>query len=64
MEKITTDLPFKAGGAAIVILKDLPVFQCSCCAEYVLEDPVMRYVELILEKTDPDMELKIVKYAA
>ncbi len=64
MNLVVTNLPFKVNDTAIVILKDLPVQQCSNCIEYLLDDPVMERVEDILEKVDKAAELEIIKYAA
>lgn len=64
MQSRTTDLPFKVGDRSIVIVKDLPVTQCSACQEYLLEHTVMQRVEGILQATDQATELEIVRYAA
>jgi YgiT-type zinc finger domain-containing protein len=64
MCSIVTDLPFKVADSTIVVLKDLPVFQCSNCNEYLLDDPVMKRVEKILEKADTAAELEVIRYAA
>ena len=64
MKSLTTDLPFKVGLNAIVILKGLPVLQCANCREFLIEDPIMERVEAILEKTDSARELKVVRFAA
>lgn len=64
MTKRVTDLPFKLTEGAIVIIKQLPVIQCTNCAEYLMEDRVMTSVEKILAKVDGSAELEIVKYAA
>ena len=64
LEKVVTQLPFKVNGESIVIVKDLPVMQCSSCQEYLLEDAVMARVEELLKKADTAIELKIVRYAA
>ena len=63
LEKLITDLPFKVI-SAIVIIKGLPVFQCSSCSEYVLDDSVMARVEVILNSIDKSAEVEIVRYAA
>ena len=63
LEKLITDLPFKVI-SAIVIIKELPVFQCSSCSEYVLDDSVMARVEVILNSIDKSAEVEIVRYAA
>ena len=64
MTSTTTNLPFKVSDTAVVILKELPVIQCNNCGEYLLDNPVMKQVEDILEKVDMATELEIIKYAA
>jgi YgiT-type zinc finger domain-containing protein len=64
MEDRITDLPFKVGDSSIVIVKGLPVIQCSNCSEYLLADAVMTHVEQILESVDKTAELEVVRYAA
>ncbi|HEO70443.1 MAG TPA: YgiT-type zinc finger protein [Candidatus Hydrogenedentes bacterium] len=60
----TTDLPFKVSDSTIVILKELPVFQCASCPEYLIEDHVLKQVDAILAKVEGGTELEIVRYAA
>jgi YgiT-type zinc finger domain-containing protein len=60
----TTDLPFKAGDTAIVILKSLPVIQCAKCPEYLIEDGVLQRVDEILMGVEGGAELEIIRYAA
>jgi YgiT-type zinc finger domain-containing protein len=64
MKSIVTNLPFKVKETTIVILKDLPVLQCKNCNEYLLDNPVMKRVDEILEKVDTAAELEVIKYAA
>ena len=64
MKSIVTSLPFKMNETTIVILKDLPVLQCNNCNEYLLDDPVMKRVDEILEKVDTAAELEVIRYAA
>ena len=64
MKSVTTNLPFKVNDSSIVILKDLPVYQCQGCTEYLLDDPVLERVDEILDKVDTAAELEVVKYAA
>jgi YgiT-type zinc finger domain-containing protein len=64
MKPATTDLPFKVNKMTIVILKDLPVIQCEGCTEYLLDDPVMKRVDEILEKADTAAELEVIRFAA
>jgi YgiT-type zinc finger domain-containing protein len=64
MMSMVTNLPFKINETTIVILKDLPVLQCNNCNEYLLDDPVMKRVDEILEKVDTAAELEVIRYAA
>jgi len=59
-----TDLPFKVSETSIVILKSLPVLQCSNCPEYLIEDGVLRRVDDILARVDSEAEVEIIRYAA
>ncbi len=59
-----TDLPFKIGDSRIVVIRELPVMECTNCPEYLLSDEAMRGVEKILAKTDKSSELRVIRYAA
>ncbi len=59
-----TNLPFKVSETSIVIIKDLPVFQCEGCSEYLIEDAVFNRVEEVLAGANSAIELQIVRYAA
>ncbi|MBW1960003.1 MAG: YgiT-type zinc finger protein [Deltaproteobacteria bacterium] len=64
MKSMVTDIPFKVNQSTIIILKDLPVYQCEGCTEYLIEDSVLKRVDEILEKADVEAELEIIRYAA
>ncbi|HVR96314.1 MAG TPA: YgiT-type zinc finger protein [Thermoanaerobaculia bacterium] len=64
MVPMATDLPFKLSDTTIVIVKGLPVLQCSGCSEYALEDSVMQQVEKILDEAAGRAELEVVRFAA
>jgi len=64
MKPVTTDLPFKLSETHIVILKQLPVLQCSACREYLIEDAVMARVDDMLTRADRTAELEVIRYAA
>jgi YgiT-type zinc finger domain-containing protein len=64
LQQIRTDLPFKVSERTIVIVKDLPVFQCERCSEYSMDDPTFARVEDMLARTDRAAELEIVPFAA
>lgn len=64
MEHTVTELPFKVRPHSIVIVDGLPVWQCSACPEYVLEDSVMSRLEPLLHSVREDVSLTVVRYAA
>lgn len=64
MQPVTTDLPFKINNVTIVIMKDLPVIQCTGCSEYLLDDAVLERVDAIVEKVDSAAELEVIRFAA
>ncbi|MBI3351084.1 MAG: YgiT-type zinc finger protein [Nitrospirae bacterium] len=64
LEKIDSDLPFKTKQHTIIIIKNLPVLQCKNCSEYLIEDPVMGKIDILLNKVDKTAELEILTYAA
>jgi YgiT-type zinc finger domain-containing protein len=64
MNRVVSDLPFKTTEQTIVILKGLPVFQCGNCAEYLIEDVVLRRVDDILANVAGAAELEVIRYAA
>ena len=61
---VHTDLPFKVADSTIVIVKDLPAYQCGTCPEFSLEDTVMSRVDEILSAVDATAELEVVRFAA
>jgi YgiT-type zinc finger domain-containing protein len=64
MKKKVSDLPFKTSEHTIVVLKGIPLWQCEVCAEYLLEDDVMRRVDEILAGVGAAAELEVIRYAA
>lgn len=64
LKRVVTDMPFKTGLNRIVIIKQMPVFQCEHCGEYVLADDVMGRIEMMLAQADRKAELEILQYAA
>ena len=59
-----TELPFKLSENSIVIVKNLPVWQCRNCREYIIEDKVMKRLDQILKKAGKMTELEVVRFAA
>lgn len=64
LRRVVTDLPFKVSDTSIVILKGLPIVQCSRCPEYLMEDQVLRRVDQMLAKVEGGTELEVIRYAA
>lgn len=64
MREMSTDLPLKLSEDRIVIFKQLPVWQCESCREYLIEDPVMGRIDTLLAQTPNRTELKVIRYAA
>ncbi len=62
LKSATTDLPFKRGEGSIVILKKMPVLQCTNCAQFLIEDSIMERVDRLLSKIDRSAELEILPY--
>jgi YgiT-type zinc finger domain-containing protein len=59
-----SDMPFKFDQTRIVIIRDLPVHQCSQCGEHAFEDKIMQRIESTLAKSDRGAELEVVRFAA
>ena len=64
LKPVVTDLPFKVRDTAIVIIRGLPVLQCSNCPEYQIEDRVFAQVEALLADAGATAELEVIRYAA
>ena len=61
---VHSHLPFKVSEQTIVILKQLPVWQCENCVQYLIEDRVLLRVDEILAGVDCAAELEIMRFAA
>ena len=61
---VTTDLPFKTGPHSVVIIKDLPVLQCTNCGEFLILDADMQRIDAMLASIERDVEVEIIRYAA
>ena len=64
MESLQTDLPFKLENNRIIVVKGIPVVQCTSCNEYVIDDPVMETLEHLFQSMDEAAELEIRSFAA
>ena len=64
MVKARTDLPFKVGRHAIVVVRGTPVLECPACPEFLIADSDMVRVEEVLVSRSPSSELEVVSFAA
>jgi YgiT-type zinc finger domain-containing protein len=62
--RVETDLPFKTGDHTIVVIKQLPIYQCEHCTEYSLDDPTFARVAQLLSQVGSATELEIISFAA
>jgi len=62
MNSIITNLPFKINELTIVIVKDLPVYQCCACSECLFDDHVLARLENLFDRVNKKAELEILKY--
>ena len=60
----TSDLPFKVREHTIVILKNLPVLECTNCMQYLIADREFSRVEQMLTQVNGAAELEILRYVA
>ena len=60
----TSDLPFKVREHTIVIVKNLPVLECTNCVQYLIADREFSRVEQMLTHVNGAAELEILRYVA
>ena len=63
LERELSCLPFRVGRRTILVIRDLPVWECCSCSEFQLEDEVMVKVEELVIKVNEAAELKVVTFA-
>ena len=64
LEHTVTSLPFRVSNRSILIIKELPVFECLNCTEFFIEHDIMARVEEIIGQVDESAELEVVHFAA
>lgn len=64
MRAVVSDFPFRVNRSVMIILRDLPLLECSECGAYALEETVMERVHEIVEKLRSPSHLDAVLYAA
>lgn len=63
MTRVVSDLPFRVDRSVMIILKDLPLLECSECGAYALEETVMERVHEIVQKLRSPSHLDAVLFA-
>jgi YgiT-type zinc finger domain-containing protein len=64
MSSVVSDFPFKVSSRTIVIIRDVPAYECDSCAEYLFADDVMECIDALLASTTGSGELTVIRYAA
>jgi YgiT-type zinc finger domain-containing protein len=64
MTRVVSDLPFRVNRSVMIILRDLPLMECSECGAYVFEESVMERVHEIVQRLKSPSHLDPVLYAA
>jgi len=64
MKSVVTDLPFRVDRSVMIILRELPLLECSECSAYALEDVVMARVHEMVHGLVSPSHLHVVRYAA
>lgn len=62
MTRAVSDLPFRVDRSVMIILRDLPLLECSKCGAYALEETVMERVHEIVQKLRSPSHLDAVLY--
>jgi len=64
MTRVVSDLPFRVNRSVMIILRDLPLMQCTECSAYAFEERVMETVHEIVNRLQSPSHLDAVLYAA
>jgi YgiT-type zinc finger domain-containing protein len=64
MTRVVSDLPFRVNRSVMIILRDLPLMECTECSAYAFEDRVMERVHEIVERLRSPSHLDVIRYAA
>ncbi len=62
MTRVVSDLPFRVNRSVMIILRDLPLLDCSECGAYAFEERVMERVREIVQKLRSPSHLDAVLY--
>jgi hypothetical protein len=64
MRRVVADLPFRVNRSVMIILRGLPLVECSKCSAYILEEEVMERVHDIVGRLRSPSHLDAVLYSA
>ena len=64
MTRVVGALPFRVNRSVMIILKDLPLLECTECGAHAFEEKVMERVHEIVERLDSPSHLDAVLYPA
>jgi YgiT-type zinc finger domain-containing protein len=64
LERTVSSLPFRVSKRAILMVKELPVWECGSCTEFLIDDEVMGRIEELIGRVDEAAELEVVDFAA
>jgi hypothetical protein len=64
MTRVVSELPFRVNRSVMIILRDLPLMECTEYGAYAFEQKVMERVHEIVERLDSPSHLDAVLYAA
>lgn len=63
MTRVVSELPFRVNQSVMIILRDLPLLECTECGAYAFEEKVMERVHEIVERLHCPSHLDAVLYA-
>jgi len=64
LERTVSSLPFRVSRRAILVVRELPAWECGNCSELLLDDEVMGRIEESIGRVDEAAELEVVYFAA
>ena len=64
MTGVVSELPFRVNRSVMIILRDLPILECTECGAYAFEEKVMERVHEIVERLQAPSHLEAILYAA
>jgi hypothetical protein len=63
MTRVVSELPFRVNRSVMIILRDLPLLECTECGAHAFEEKVMETVHEIVDRLHSPSHLDAVLYA-